>query len=61
MIRSLPMHGPQRQQYLRRQVEILDYIQARNATAAECHRKATLHRFEELGITLAALRCCQLE
>jgi len=61
MIRSQPMHGRQRQQYLRRQAQILGYIQARNATAAECHRQSTLQRFEELGVTLAALRCCQLE
>jgi hypothetical protein len=61
MIQSLPMRGRQRQEYLQQHVEILGYLQTRNAIAAECHRNATLKRLEELGIKLATLRCCQLE
>jgi hypothetical protein len=61
MIRSLAMPGRQRHEYLQRQAEIFDYIQARNANAAKCHRQATLQRLQDLGIKIASLCCCHLE
>ncbi len=55
------MEGERRQQYLRRQGEIIAYTQARNRAAADSHRKAALARLKELGIDINALRCCQME
>ena len=61
LVRSRWMDGPRRQEYLRRQAEMIAYTQARNRTAAESHRKSALSRLEELGIDVSTLRCCQLE
>lgn len=61
MICSLPMSGRQRRGYLQRQVEILDYIQARNAIASQSHRQATIKSLQRLGIEIDSLRCCYLE
>jgi len=61
MIRSLPMRGQQRREFLQRQVEILGYIQTRNAIAAQCHRQATIKSLQQLGVAIDSLRCCYLE